>query len=164
ALVRVRVWGLTIALRAAVKVALTALAELIDTSQVPSSSLILTSLAQPSKPVSFEPVAALAESTIVVSDGREAVAEVQVLPQATPLGFDFTAPAPTLVSVSVFLGKARNSASTFFASDIETTHLPSGSDSHPLQPTNSEPAEGSAVSVTRAGALAFLAGGEVSPP
>jgi hypothetical protein len=57
-----------------------------------------------------------------------------------------------------------NLAVTDCASPIETTHLPSGSDSQPLQTTASEPAEGMATRVTRTGPFSFLAGGDFSPP
>src|SRR5690349_2795389 len=54
-----------------------------------------------------------------------------------------------------------NSATTDLALAIETTHFPSSSWSQPSQPTNSEPADGVAVSVTSVGSFVVLAGGEV---
>src|SRR5258705_11284236 len=92
---------------AAVNVAVTSLAADLEAGQVSPAPE-----QAPLQPVKEEPVAAFWVSTIVVSEGSEAIAEEQVLPQLMPFGLDLTAPLPTLFRVSVFLGKAVNSAST----------------------------------------------------
>ncbi len=63
-------------------------------------------------------------------------------------------PVPPLFRVRVAVGLRANLALTDFALSIVTTQLPSGSDSQPLQPVNSEPKAGTSFRVTVLPALA----------
>src|SRR5690349_6209557 len=132
----------------ALKVALTARASDIVTLQAPGP------VQAPDQPAKVEPEAGVAFSVTSVSASKEAL---QVEPQSIPVGELVTVPCPvpTLLTLSVrdSGSGSRSKLALISRSSVISTRqagTPSrvGSESQPLQPENSEPASGLAVSVT----------------
>jgi hypothetical protein len=76
---------------------------------------------------------------------------VHVAPQVIPAGLEATVPEPTVATLSVYVtvGAAANVAVTVVAAFIVTVHVPLPVHP-PLQPPNTMPLAGVAVSVTTA--------------
>jgi hypothetical protein len=117
------------------KVAVTAAAATSDTEQ-----LALVPVHAPDQPANMLPAVAVAVS-VTMALGSNALEHVD--PQAIPLGFDATDPAPDTDTVSI--GRTVNSASTFFAVSSVTEHVDSEPEHAPDQPVNADEASGDAL-------------------
>jgi hypothetical protein len=99
----------------------------------------------PPQPVKTEPDAGAAARLTVEPELN--VAE-QVAPQLTPAGRLATTPLPVPASVTETLNKGRNVAVTATFEFIGTVQVPKPAHGDPLQPANTDPADGVAVMVT----------------
>ena len=124
-----------------VNVAVTALAALTVTTQVP-----VPAQPPPLQPVKVEPVAGVAVRVTAVPLVKPCE---QVVPQAMPVGALLTVPVPVpdLVTLSV-KDDCTKLAVTEAAAVIVVVHVPAPVQPPPLQPANVEPAAGVAVKVT----------------
>ena len=137
AFVTVRVYTYT-----CVKLALTACAALIVTTQVP-----VPLHPAPLHPLNVDPLADVAVKVTCVPPANEAL---HVAPQSMPAGLLVTVPlpVPVFVTVRAYTYNCVKVALTACASVIVTTHVPVPLHPAPLQPLNTEPADGLAVRVT----------------
>jgi hypothetical protein len=132
---------LTVSVRFASKFAVTDVAAVIATTQVP-----VPEQPPPDQPVKTEPLSAAAVSVTEVPCGN--VVE-HVAPQVMPAGALVTEPVPVPVLLTVSARGARlNVAVTVVSAVRLTTHVPVPVQPPPDQPANTEVASGVAVSVT----------------
>src|SRR5436309_2609295 len=125
-----------------VKLAFTACAALIVTTQVP-----VPLHPAPLQPVNTEP---LTGAAVKVTDVPLANEALHVTPQSMPAGLLVTVPLPlpVFVTVRAYTYNCVKVALTACAAVIVTTHVPVPLHPAPLQPLNTEPADGLAVRVT----------------
>src|SRR5438309_5009428 len=125
-----------------VKLAFTACAALIVTTQLP-----VPLHPAPLQPPNTDP---LAGAAVKVTDVPLANAALHVAPQSLPAGLlvSVPLPLPVFVTVRAYTYNCVKVALTACAAVIVTTHVPVPLHPAPLQPLNTEPADGLAVRVT----------------
>ena len=131
---RLNVWS--------VKVAVTDVAAVIDTTQVPVPEHPL-----PDQPVKVEPVEGVA---VRVTEVPKSNVIEHVTPQSMPDGLEDTDPVPVpfFATSSCCCGWLLKFAVTDVAAVIETTQVPVPEQPEPDQPVKVEPVDGVAVKVT----------------
>src|SRR3954447_6782754 len=117
-----------------------------------AASIVTTQSPVPEHPEPDQPVKVLFESGVAVNVTSLSKSNVieQVAPQSIPAGLDATEPVPVpfLLTSSVCCGWSLKFAVTLCAASIVTTHVPVPEQPEPVQPVNTDPKFGVAVSVT----------------
>ena len=110
-----------------------------------TEQVALVPLHAPDQPANVSPAEAVAVSVTIVP-GSNALEHVD--PQAIPVGFDVTDPAPDTDTVRI--GRKVNTAPTLFAVSSVTEHVAPDPEHAPVQPVNADDADGEAVNTTEA--------------